>query len=325
MSHVIHGGALWRFHKWAFFLLFSTLWGQERAVTYAFSGGRFGDTLLCYLHAKWISYQYQIPLLYRPFPLSSLLMIHEQELEWVERKEVSQIVLRNLNLLNNHSADSTLYICPYFPEDPWELTHLRPPGFIEPYYPFPVDWKDPLFRKAALAMIAPRCEITYMHPEGSGIHVALHLREGGELDSEYIQNLFPLKFPPLLFYVEGLLAVLKLFPGFSIDCFVFTDAIDPANWVAHIKAMLPPDAPIVFRYRKNNSPRRNALLSDFFSLFLYDVLIRPQSNFSMLPSLLHDYAFIYSPKDCISQNGQIQITQVIEELNPVKYEKLLCR
>ncbi|MFA5306719.1 MAG: hypothetical protein WC365_04680, partial [Candidatus Babeliales bacterium] len=50
------------------------------AVTYGLSGGRFGDNLLCYVHAKWISYKYHIPLLYFPFEYSSHLVFDEAEL-----------------------------------------------------------------------------------------------------------------------------------------------------------------------------------------------------------------------------------------------------
>ncbi|HEV7737800.1 MAG TPA: hypothetical protein VGO47_10580, partial [Chlamydiales bacterium] len=43
---------------------------STQAITYEFSGGRFGDNLLAYFHAKWVSYKYNIPFFYKEFPYS---------------------------------------------------------------------------------------------------------------------------------------------------------------------------------------------------------------------------------------------------------------
>jgi hypothetical protein len=79
----------------------------------------------------------------------------------------------------------------------------------------------------------------------------------------------------------------------SIFCFVFTGAKDPAGIVA--------------------IERHSSKLSHFFSLsgikqlvqqqcagrffFIqnFDVLIRPDSNFSRVPALLHPFAIVFSP------------------------------
>ena len=57
------------------------------AVTYDVSPGRFGDQMLCYLHAKWISYRYGFPLLYKPFLHSDAFALHEKEELWTQEKE----------------------------------------------------------------------------------------------------------------------------------------------------------------------------------------------------------------------------------------------
>ena len=59
---------------------------QSSKVTYTFSGGRFGDNLLAYIHAKWIAYRYHIPLLYKPFDCSDQLVLHNLEELYNERK-----------------------------------------------------------------------------------------------------------------------------------------------------------------------------------------------------------------------------------------------
>ncbi len=58
---------------------------------------------------------------------------------------------------------------------------------------------------------------------------------------------------------------------------------------------MPSDAPIEFDFRKTGNRHDANVLEDFFSLFLFDILIRPDSNFSLVPSLLHDYAILVTP------------------------------
>src|SRR5665213_983093 len=66
---------------------------EEKAVTYEFSGGRLGDNLLSYLHAKWISYRHQIPLLYKPFKYSDKLMLDTNEIRFdLSTKKFEQVV-----------------------------------------------------------------------------------------------------------------------------------------------------------------------------------------------------------------------------------------
>jgi len=49
-------------------------------ITYGLSGSRFGDGLISYMHAKWLSFKYDIPLLYTPFPQSDYLRLAHMEM-----------------------------------------------------------------------------------------------------------------------------------------------------------------------------------------------------------------------------------------------------
>ena len=122
------------------FCAFSQSHEPPKAVTYTFSGGRFGDNLLSYLHAKWIAYQYQIPLLYRPFNYSQYLVLDDRELKYVASS--AQLYPR-------------LYTSPYFPEDPHEYKNGLDANGV-PWSGFEVNWKDPGFRKVVKEMIAPK-------------------------------------------------------------------------------------------------------------------------------------------------------------------------
>ena len=74
----IFGGGMRKFLI-LFGLVFTGLLSSESYITYEFFGGRFGDCLLSYLHAKWLSYKYQLPLLYKPFKYSSDLCLDAKE------------------------------------------------------------------------------------------------------------------------------------------------------------------------------------------------------------------------------------------------------
>lgn len=286
---------------------------SEAGVTYDLSGGRFGDNLISYLHAKWVSYEKNIPLIYQPFELSSDLILDEKE----ESRCPTPYHLHHLNKgpVSSDIELPILYVCPYFPEDPWEQNH-------ESWFHLKVDWKDSKFKKMAREMIAPKRALKLITPPADRISVALHIREGGGFD-EKVDLLRgspsnPMKFPPISFYAEGLKRILNETKGFSIYCYVFTDAKHPEKVIKKLKAHLPKKCNIAFDYRKKNNRHNANILEDFFSLFNFDILIRSQSNFSMAASLIGDFSMVYSPKDCIISENHVTITDVFFECHRSK-------
>jgi hypothetical protein len=279
---------------------------SELGVTYEFSGGRFGDCLLSYLHAKWIAYEKQIPLFYRPFAYSSQLVLHDKETNLSDLGDTPRLRFRMGNgPVNPRIPFPILYICPYFPEDPWELAQTKYNS--APWFYFAVNWKDPQFRYFVLPLIQPKKELSLVVPPLDRITIALHYREGGGYDDQSAHEGWPLKFPPLHFYVDALLSAIELCHSKPIYCHIFTDALHPELIAEAIQSAIPKETPILFGYRKEkNSPTQN-VLEDFFSLFHFDILIRPQSNFSMIPSLLHDFVAVYSPASFIREGTKVII------------------
>jgi hypothetical protein len=305
------------------FLTFSSLHAKSGAVTYEYENGRLGDNLLNYLHAKWIAIHKDIPLLYKPFPYSDRLVLSEKEIHYHDKKTRKSRGLKDLikapikyqQILSKIPFLRFCYLSPYFPEDPWERTHRK----FHTYY---VNWKDPEFRKIAKEMIAPKETLKLTKPPAGPISIALHIREGGGFDTLDAKLHFPMKFPPREFYLNGLKRALALFPTKQIYCYLFTDSQNPAQLAAELLEALPSDAPIQFDFRKEENKHDANVLEDFFSLFEFDILIRSQSNFSMLPSLLHDYAMVYAPKDCAVQDEKVQITEIEIVLNTPLCERL---
>jgi hypothetical protein len=281
-------------------------------------GGRFGDKLLTYLRAKWISHRYQIPFFYQPFDHSQKLVLHEKERRFQKGSyAVEPLSIEALERQEERRA-AYVWMCPYFPFDRWEIEKYG-------YQSFDVDWKDPAFRKSVLRLLAPRTSLPLIRPPADTVNIALHIREGGSVDDAATRARLPLKFPPLEFYQEALSYIVAKYPGRQILCHLFTDAADPSRFIAPLeKALASSGDRVRFAYRQEK-PKDLHVLADFFSLFHFDCLIRPQSNFSIIPSLLHDYAIVYAPVRFAAEGERVEIKEVAIEIDPARYEASLSR
>lgn len=290
------------------------------AITYTFSGGRFGDNLMSYLHAKWISYEYQIPLLYRPFPFSSQLLMDQIEHNYaVESKQFFRHLFLSPQMSKPLIEKEVLYICPYFPESESERK-------LQPWFFYPVNWKDPTFRTIVKHAITPLSNLSLTVPPQGVVSIALHLRQGGGYDqykTYFFEN--PLKIPPLSFYVTALREVLHLFKGYPIYCHIFTDAADPQKLLEELQNQFLVTPLLQFSCRSDLNRHDQNVLEDFFSLFHFDVLIRPESNYSMIPNLLSDYAVVVSPAQYKMMGDELLIHELRVEKNLEQYQEVIGR
>lgn len=296
----------------------------QNCVTYEFSGGRFGDNLLTYLHAKWISYRYDLPLCYKPFLYSSLLALDDFERSYEDFSEPfsKQILLdRNVSIRSTSAKKPVLYVTPYFPHCSWEIKSTRG-GYGEWKYFF-VDWKDPGFQKITRQMVLPKKNYRWITPPKESVNIAIHLRNGGTFDTGNFAEHFLTKFPPLDFYLDALLQTIDFFKGKQIYCYLFTDAAEPEKLIELFQEKIPSETMITFDWRKENNVHNRNVLEDFFSLLHFDVLIHPHSNFSVVPSLIHDYAISYSPLSGKKIEGKVIIDQVRCLINQSLYKKAL--
>ena len=260
-----------------FFLLMLFSFALNGASISYQNGSRFGDCLIAYLHAKWLSYQYDLPLVYKPFHYSSELAMDEKE-----GRQAKGPLVPLRHMLQIQKTTPFVYEVPYFPESPTESGTL-----------FHVDWKDSKFRKMAREMIAPKRPLQIVRPPVEMVSIAIHIRDGGSYVHDFdVKEKWPYKAPPLEFYLEGFQKIVKLYEGRPIYCHLFTDAEEPAQLAESFRQLAPH---VTFGFRESGNHHDQNVLEDFFSLFEFDILIRPESNFSMVPSLLHDYEIVYSP------------------------------
>lgn len=310
VKHIFHGLLL------ALIVGCTTTVKARSAVTYSFSGGRFGDNLLAYSRAKYISCLYDIPLLYIPFPYSDFLMMHNLETRWSPEKmnQFKGVVsYRDVNGKIDPNAD-VLYIIPFFPESVYERNCPRNP------YLFDVDWSSVKLKQELQNMIRPICELNLLQIPQDAITVAVHVRMGTGFDllpgKTYadMTNWQPLKWPPLSFYVEALRKIAAYFPDKKIYAYIFTDHDNPSEIMQGFAKAIDIDR-ITFDCRMYDNKHDINVLEDFFSLMQFDCLIRPDSHFSVMAGKIADYKMLIAPWHASQQNGEIIIDETVFEQN----------
>jgi len=287
---------------------------RPSAVAYTLSGGRLGDNLIAFLHAAWISYKYDMPLLYQPFDYADQFAFHTmfERFDRNVKKQFKSVIELGFNPFSGFSRDdNTLYIIPYFPESAGDF---RPNEF----YPdrkkntqfFTVDWEDQHFLAWARELLKPVNALTLVHPPADCVSIALHVRKNsGGFDPDilhglpiekydpkklYVDRYYPLKMPPMSYYVEQLRAVLSLYPGQRIYVYLFTDDPNPAALVAECRRYITDDR-ISWDYRRARNHHASNVVEDFFSMQQFDCLIRPDSNLSIIAGRLGDFDCVISP------------------------------
>jgi hypothetical protein len=295
----------------------------KSAVTYTFSGGRFGDNLVAYCHAKWISYLYKIPLLYRPFAYSDQLMMHVLEEPFSQERVGNYAKIVNIGQVTSYTIEpdsNTLYIIPYFSDSIIERNYS---WF---FFYFPTSWNDKGFKQELRKMICPRVPLRVIQPPAQCISVALHVRVGTGFDIRSLED-YPkqtaegnsqLKFPPFSYYHAQLKRVVDMFPEDTIYVYVFTDHTYPQEIVDAFEKELNCSR-VCFDYRKNTVNPQAHVLEDFFSMTQFQCLIRPDANFSFVASRISDYELQISPWRCVQVNSEFIMRQIV--INDVIYNE----
>jgi len=284
---------------------------KRRAVTYELGGGRFGDKLLGYLHAKWLSYKYDLPLYYKPFPYSDQLAMHQIETFWSDGflknfKNVKRLEYQQEFDYTN-VKHSTLFLIPYFPECLWE----HKPGDQYPY--FAVDWEDPNFKALLKTVLKPINEKPKWQLPNDRITVAVHVRQGGNFDTDHTRRYAPLKLPPEHFYIAQIGQLYEILNNQPLYIHIFTDYGKPWKMVERFKAYHQ-DKDIVWNTRTETNNEDLNVLDDFFAMTEFDCLIRSESNYSIVASKIANYKVMIKPVDFHVIDEQVFINKVEVEI-----------
>lgn len=275
------------------------------AVTYEFSGGRFGDNLIAYCHAKWIAYKNNIPLLYRPFEYSDGLVLHQVELHYTQKRVegFKQVVyITHHNCIIKRNAD-ILYVVPYFAESPFEASDSAC---------FAVEWQNEGFLKLLNSLIKPSVSFQSAEIPHNHLSVAVHVRKGGSYwdEAENLSWKIPHKCPPDSYYIEQIQWLADQFTTQKLYVHLFTDHQDPLFLFHHYQQAVDRKN-VVFACRQKDNDYNKNVLDDFFALMRFDFLIRPDSNFSLMAAKLHRYKMQIYPHQ-ISQHNRIVTIQKVK-------------
>lgn len=282
----------------------------ESYVTCQLIGSRLGDQLINYMHAKWISYKYGVPFLYRPFPYSELLELHNKELPFKRgiRRNVSQVVKLNDLISTKIAKDtSTLYIVPFFTESLGELAM----GDINTFWP--VDWENEEFRTILKNLIKPIDKLPELNLPKDKITVAVHVRLGGGADPPDAYLVWPLKFPSHEFYIAQIKRLNDFFSRQPLYVYLFTDDPDPPALVKMYQEQINAHN-IEFACRKNPNSHDTNVLEDLFAMTKFDCLIRADSHFAIVAEKIADYKVVISPLHHVINHNKSMIDKVIFKL-----------
>lgn len=270
---------------------------RPSAITWEPNGGRFGDNLLSYSKAKWLSYKSNIPLLYLPFKYSDQLMLHENEQVYTPEAAQSFSTIMHLpvgskmQLLPNNN---TLYISHW----KTEIT---------------IDWYDRIFIEELKQNIAPRYEIEKTMVPDNCLSIAVHVRTGGGfvVDTEQEKERCPLRFAPDEFFIDQIARIADMFPEQNLYVHIFTDHQNPPFLKEKFEKTLNNNPRITFACRTHDNSHNANVLEDFFSMMDFNCLIRPGSHYSRFVQRLGSNTLVIYPESIRKTDDGKSIIDVI--------------
>lgn len=273
---------------------------NNTAISYSLSGGRFGDNLVAYFHAKWLAYKQGMPFLYLPFAYSNLFAMEGRDPGVNQFHFPNRIQTQDYRSI--YPRDSTLFILPYLPECKCDYRY----GLHNYIY---VDWEDPVFLEEMISSLTPVVHFnTLQLPEGF-VTVGVHVRRGGGVDNlNRGEKRWPLKFPPDSYFIEEIKRIANIFNDRQLYVYIFTDDTNPHGIVeSYRNAVNNPRVTFESRFY-GNGPWQN-VMEDFFSMMKFDCFIRGESNFSIMATKFARYSILISPVSYHVVNGQHVINQ----------------
>ena len=246
----------------------ATIVSKDSYISYE-AWGRLGDQLMAYSHAEWLSYKYDMPVLYSPFEYADQLNLITKVIKPSQSTSSYRVI--DCRWLNQKLRSKVIYKVPFF-SDFVEETHDL----------FFVDWFDFTFRERMKDRIAPLHPQVIFKPKEDQLSVALHIRTTGGFDPPELKKSFPHKFCDFEFYVDALVSLATIMKNQNFYVSMFTDALNPLELIEQLKSRLQNYHNIIFDDTVYIEGSAHSVLGDFFSLSLYPLLIRSQSSFSYM-------------------------------------------
>ena len=269
----------------------------NHAISYE-GGSRFGDRVLGYFQARYLSFATGIDFLYRPFPYSQYVTIDYQAKPYDQcaRQYRHVFHIRSAETLfeffckvRNPETPPTLFIVDYFPTElgEWDIDQSRSVAFDIP-------WEDSNFKNYLKQTLSPRIPIPDFRQPGC-LNVATHVRTlSGDDTAETVLGVFPLKFPPLDYQKNQIKRVYEWNLRQPMHVFIFSDSKNPIQLVEDFRQTFN-GYNISFNIQIVERPDLNNVIQDFFAMQKFDVLIATQSNFSLMAAHMGSFDMTIIP------------------------------
>ncbi len=279
---------------------------HSNAITYSFSGGRLGDNLVAYFHAKWLAYKYTLPFRYIPFPYADNFMLSDEDRPFNPSEFQNTITTTNETDLKAVS-NSSIFVIPYLPVNK-EYLYNPEKRELSTWAPaFQVEWENPEFRSLIRRCLTPKTPLLVANLPSDKITVGVHIRRGAGDASHFIG--MPLKFPNDNYYLQQITRLSRIFKDQPLYVYILTDDLNPSSIVEYYQDNLK-NPNIYFDYcKERNNPSIN-VLEDFFLITKFDCLIIPNSNFSLMASKIADSAIVITPVHPTLVQGHFVIDEV---------------
>lgn len=282
---------------------------SEVAVTYEMKG-RLGNHLIAYLHGKWISEKYGIPLLYKSFNYSEFFIFEQEERyhfsDWKTRYRNNIIPMKSEDDLYTLKKPTLLEI-PYFRDDPF----FREDLYRKKVVPFEINWKLPEFRELAKRLLQPRFPVKTLELPKDVLKVVAHVRTGGGKPGDIRVRLnFIHKFPPESFYIDAIKKMSELHNHVPMYVFIMTDDTNPPLIAQRFREALASLTNITIACREGEAGHSVNVMEDFFSIRQFDCLIRGDSTFSIMGAMLGEQKTTIIPKTAHVEGENIVVDEM---------------
>lgn len=251
----------------------------KHAVAYTLNGGRFGDNLISYMSAAYFSYINKLPLLYKKFEYSELLVLSDlQPRSLLKKNKFTRKIEyhQNIKVSDYDESEPILFFTTFYNRPQPDSSNIE-------------------FRKKMRKVIKPKIEIIYPDIPKNHVSVALHIRTGGgfRMDSQ-LYTKYPTRFAPLHFYKDQIKRLLLLYPEQKLYVHIFTDDKNPERMVEYFQKEIITNC-IIYGFRRVGNVHNRNVLEDFFFMLKFKCLVRPTSNFSKAAEFLGNYDFVMVP------------------------------
>jgi hypothetical protein len=297
----------------------------------------FGDHLLLLLKTLWISRKYGIRYVYSEnYWLNELTINDEIQSKKFYPKICIPLNERDIRLIRPH----TFIEMPYL----FQIGEYTNTVDLHDWHEIRGDYNFiDFFRKKTTLKNPTKFNLIYPPKDipSVAIHVRLYEAAWGQLFSRQILNdpdsrfkilekndplgvyadkAFPLKFPPLQYYIDSIKYLIDNFiVEDSVYIYIFTDHPCPEIVVNEIKKHVFSEKEIIFDCRRSinyGKNQKNRTYSDFYSLLNFDYLIRSgHSNFSQLAQILKDYKAVIFSTGYRWENDFLRMTNIHVEVN----------